>query len=115
MATVLANMSMSLDGFIADLSDGVEHLFGWYSNGDVTVPTADARWTFHPSEASAKHLRDGLTNVGALVCGRRLFNHTGGWGGNHPMGVPVFVVTHSVPDGWPREDAPFTFVTEGRL
>jgi dihydrofolate reductase len=27
--------------------------------------------------------------------------------------VPVFVVTHSVPDGWPREDAPFTFVTDG--
>ncbi|HEX8034428.1 MAG TPA: dihydrofolate reductase family protein, partial [Ktedonobacterales bacterium] len=36
-----------------------------------------------------------------------------GWGGNHPAGVPVFVVTHSVPDGWPRDDAPFTFVTEG--
>lgn len=29
------------------------------------------------------------------------------------MGVPVFVVTHTVPDSWPREDAPFTFVTDG--
>ncbi|MGV9772310.1 dihydrofolate reductase family protein [Streptosporangium sp. NPDC003464] len=36
-----------------------------------------------------------------------------GWGGNHPMDVPVFVVSHSVPDGWPREDAPFTFVGDG--
>jgi dihydrofolate reductase len=27
--------------------------------------------------------------------------------------VPVFVVSHTVPDGWPRDDAPFTFVTEG--
>jgi dihydrofolate reductase len=26
---------------------------------------------------------------------------------------PVVVVTHSVPEGWPREDAPFTFVTDG--
>jgi hypothetical protein len=25
----------------------------------------------------------------------------------------VFVVTHSVPAGWPREDLPFTFVTDG--
>jgi dihydrofolate reductase len=25
----------------------------------------------------------------------------------------VFVVTHQVPAGWPRDDAPFTFVTEG--
>jgi dihydrofolate reductase len=37
----------------------------------------------------------------------------GAWGGNHPMGRPVVVVTHSVPDGWPREDAPFTFATDG--
>lgn len=29
MATVVADMSMSLDGFIADPDDGVEHLFGW--------------------------------------------------------------------------------------
>ncbi|MGZ3598772.1 MAG: dihydrofolate reductase family protein [Ktedonobacterales bacterium] len=109
----MANMSMSLDGFIADPSDGVEHLFGWYNNGDVTVPTADPRWTFHTSAASAAYLRETFANVGALVAGRRLFDVANGWGGNHPAGVPVFVVTHSVPDGWPRDDAPFTFVTEG--
>lgn len=113
MATVVADMSMSLDGFIADRSDGVEHLFGWFDNGDVPVPTADPRWTFHTSEASAAHLRNMLSKVGALICGRRLFDVAQGWGGHHPTGVPVFVVTHTVPDGWPREDAPFTFVTDG--
>ncbi len=113
MARVVAEMSMSLDGFIADPSDGVEHLFGWYSNGDVVTPSADPRWVFHTSEASAGHLRNALANVGALIAGRRLFDLTSGWGGSHPMGVPVFVVTHSVPDGWPREGAPFTFVTDG--
>jgi dihydrofolate reductase len=113
MAKVVADMSMSLDGFIADLSDGVEHVFGWYNNGDVTVPTADPRWTFHTSEASAGHLREALANIGALVCGRRLFDVAQGWGGSHPLGVPVFVVTHTVPEGWPRDDAPFTFVTAG--
>ena len=113
MTRVVTEMSMSLDGFIADPSDGVEHLFGWYSSGPVEVPTADPRWTFHLSEASAAHLREAFASVGALVCGRRLFDHTQGWGGNHPLGVPVFVVSHSVPDGWPRPDAPFTFVTDG--
>ncbi len=33
MATVVANMSMSLDGFIADPSDEVGPLFDWYNKG----------------------------------------------------------------------------------
>jgi dihydrofolate reductase len=113
MTKVIANMSMSLDGFIADPSDGVEHLFKWYGNGDVPVPTAQPDRTFRTSAASAEHLREAFDTIGALVSGRRLFDLTGGWGGNHPAGVPVFVVTHNVPDDWPRDDAPFTFVTSG--
>jgi len=113
MAIVIADMTMSLDGFIADPSDGVGRLFGWFENGPITVPTADSRWTFHTSEASAGYLREMLPNIGALIAGRRLFDIAEGWGGNHPTGVPVFVVTHSVPDGWPRDDAPFTFITDG--
>jgi dihydrofolate reductase len=58
----------------------------------------------------APHTRR-FARIGALVAGRHWFDVTGGWGGNHPMGVPVFVVTRTVPDGWPRDDAPFTFVT----
>jgi hypothetical protein len=30
MTRVIANMSMSLDGFIADEVDGVGELFGWF-------------------------------------------------------------------------------------
>ena len=37
---VIAEMSMSLDGFIADHSDAVGPLFDWYFNGEVEVPTA---------------------------------------------------------------------------
>jgi dihydrofolate reductase len=113
VSTVTANMSMSLDGFIADPKDGVEHLFGWYGNGPVETPTADPRWTFRTSEASAAKLRQALDECGALVCGRRLFDLTQGWGGSHPMGVPVFVVTHAAPQDWAHPDAPFTFVTDG--
>jgi dihydrofolate reductase len=110
MAKVSAEMSMSLDGFIADEADGVDELFGWYGNGDVVVPTADPRWTFMVTKASAEHLRPAFSGgVGALVCGRRVFDQTQGWGGHHPVGAPVFVVSHSVPDGWPRDDSPTTF------
>ena len=110
MGKVVAEMSMSLDGFIADESDGVQELFGWYGNGEVEVPTADPRWTFKVSPASAEHLRPAFSGaVGALVCGRRIFDLTEGWGGRHPIGAPVFCVSHSVPQGWPREDSPTTF------
>lgn len=47
------------------------------------------------------------------MVGRRLFDFTEGWGGVHPMDKPVVVLSHTVPDGWPREGAPFTFVSDG--
>lgn len=113
MATLVADMSMSLDGFIADPNDEVGPLFDWFTTGPVEIPTADDRWTFKTYEPSAEQLREALSTVGALICGRRIFDLTHAWGGRHPMGCPVVVVTHSVPDGWPRPDAPFTFVTDG--
>lgn len=113
MATVVADMSMSVDGFIADRNDQVGPLFDWLTAGPVTTPSADERWTFETDEASAKVLSEALVTVGALLAGRRIFDITKGWGGHHPIGCPVVVVTHSVPDGWPRADAPFTFVTDG--
>jgi dihydrofolate reductase len=36
-----------------------------------------------------------------------------GWGGSHPVGVPVFVVTHHVPEQVPKGTTTFTFVTDG--
>ena len=33
MSKVIAGFSMSLDGFVADPDDGVEHVFEWYSAG----------------------------------------------------------------------------------
>jgi hypothetical protein len=113
MATEFADMSMSLDGFVADPDDRVGPLFDWYGNGDVEVPTAfPDRWTFRTSEASARYLRQAMHRMGALVAGRRLFD-VGGWGETgQPWGVPLFVVTHSVPEWWPRADAPVPFTFE---
>jgi dihydrofolate reductase len=114
MTKVFTGASMSLDGYIAGPGEsGFEHLFKWYGNGDVVVPTTDEELTMRMTPVSAEHFRSLMDMTGALVVGRRLFDSTGGWGGNHPLGVPVVVLTHSVPDGWPREGAPFTFVTDG--
>jgi hypothetical protein len=44
-----------------------EHLFDWYGNGDVTVPTTDPNMTLHMSEASARHYREILDDTGAIV------------------------------------------------
>jgi dihydrofolate reductase len=98
MGRIFSHMTMSLDGFIADPGDGVGELFGWYEGGPVTVPSADERWSFSVDEDSARMLREVMAATGALVCGRRLFDHTGGWGDSHPMGAPVVVVTHQAPD-----------------
>jgi dihydrofolate reductase len=114
MTKVYTGASMSLDGYIAGPAEtGFEHLFKWYGNGEVEVPTTHPELTPRMTPVSAEHFRQIIDMTGALVVGRKLFDSTNGWGGNHPMGVPVVVVTHSVPEGWPRDDAPFTFVTDG--
>lgn len=114
MTKVCTGASMSLDGYISGPGEtGFEHLFKWYENGDVAVPTAKPDMTMKMTAVGAEHVRSLMERTGALVVGRNLFDYTNGWDGNHPLGLPVVVVTHSVPDGWPREDAPFTFVTDG--
>ncbi len=114
MGMVFTGASMSLDGYISGPGEtGFEYLFRWYNNGDVVVPTTHPEIPIQVSDVSARHLRQLIDMTGALVVGRKLFDFTDGWGGNHPLGRPVVVMTHTVPDGWPRPDAPFTFVTDG--
>jgi dihydrofolate reductase len=109
MATVVADMSMSLDGFVAGPNDEVDEVFSWITAGDVAVESENPDLEYKVDEASAEELQG--SNVKALVIGRRTFDLAGGWGGTHPVGVPVWIPTHDPPDGW--DDAPFTFVTEG--
>src|SRR5918996_3601291 len=114
MSKVYTGASMSLDGYISGPGEsGFEHLFKWLGSGDVEVPTAKPDMTMRMTPVSAEHWREVMDISGALVVGRKLFDFTSGWGGLHPMGVPVVVLTHSVPDGWEREGEHFTFVTDG--
>ena len=113
MTKVTTGATMSLDGFIADEQHGgFDYLFQWYDAGDVETqyPTG---MTVKTSRASADHLRDLLDRSGALVVGRTLFDIAKGWDGKHPMGVPVVVLTHSVPEGWEPEGEWFVFVSTG--
>ena len=115
MGQVIASASMSLDGYIAKRDNTIGRLFDWLQNGPVEVRTATPGITLHLSPASAGYWQEWVGGVGALVCGRTLFDFTGGWGGTHTIGVPVVVVTHQVPTDWvdAHPDAPFTFVPEG--
>jgi dihydrofolate reductase len=114
MSMVIAIMSMSLDGFVADPDDGVSEVFDWYFNsGNVEIETGGSdSMTFKVSEPSAEHVRGLFSELGAVITGRRTFEVARGWGGNHGWG-PAFVLTHQIPEGWPRPDSTVNFVTDG--
>jgi dihydrofolate reductase len=114
MSKVVAIMSMSLDGFVADSNDGVGEVFDWYMNsGDVEIHTGGSDpMTFRVSEPSAEHIRRLTAGLGAVLTGRRTFEVAQGWGGNHAWG-PAFVLTHQIPAGWPRPGSTVHFVTDG--
>jgi dihydrofolate reductase len=112
---VIADISMSLDGYVTgpdpDLSHGLGHgadqLHAWAVGSDDPV---DRRVLAHATESTA-----------AVVLGRRLFDIVDGPDGwNDEMGYgaglaatpPFFVVTHEPPASV-RLDLDFTFVTEG--
>jgi dihydrofolate reductase len=121
MGKVRTGHSTSLDGFIAGPNDGPEapmghggeRLLGWYAAGDTEYRLPGTEMVFKVSAQTAELLRETRTTTGALVTGRRTFDLTNGWGGRHPLDVPVFVVSHTVPqEEWVSEGSPFTFVTD---
>ena len=121
MGKVSTGLSMSLDGFIAGpndsperpLGEGGERLFAWYSGGDTEYRLPGTDMVFRISPQSDELLGEARAKMGAFVTGRRTFDITDGWGGRPPLGVPTFVLTHTVPREWVYEGSPFTFVTDG--
>ena len=114
MSTTIAIMSMSLDGYVADPDDGVAEVFDWYTNsGDVELHTGGSDpMTFRcPSRARST---SAASRPGWVPCSPVDAPSTPpqGWGGNHAWG-PAFVLTHHVPDGWPRPGSTVNFVTDG--
>lgn len=121
MTKVMADISMSLDGFIAGPDDTFEQPLG--AGGDRLH-----EWVYDLASWRQQHgmeggeggqdseiIAEGIANIGAVVIGRRMFDLAEEpWGDEPPFRVPVFVVTHR-----PRETlekaggTTFHFVTDG--
>lgn len=112
MGKIIAEFTMSLDGFIAGPEDNIKQLLSWYFNGDTDIPTAGGM-VLKVSQASAVLVRERFQTTGAIVTGRRDFDVSHAWGGNPPYDVPAFIVTHKAPQEWLKQGMPFTFVTDG--
>jgi dihydrofolate reductase len=115
MGKVVAQANMSLDGYVAKQDNTIGRLFDWLQNGEIETPTPAGDFDLHLTAPSSEHLQKWVSSLGALVCGRTLFEVAQGWQGRHTLDVPVVVVTHKVPTVWvdAHPDAPFTFVTGG--
>ena len=108
MGNVTANMSMSLDGFIAGPNVGVKNGLG---DGGERLH----EWMFPPKGNYQQVAAEMFKNVGAVIMGRQMFN-TGEepWGDDPPFHMPVFVLTHKPRGKLIKEGGTlFTFVTDG--
>ncbi|HXG40370.1 MAG TPA: dihydrofolate reductase family protein [Candidatus Limnocylindrales bacterium] len=110
MRLVYANMSMSLDGFIAGPNVRVGNGMG--DNGDDLHD-----WIFAgKSEAEVQaFMHEQFASVGAVLMGRRLFDvGIEPWGDEPAFRSPVFVVTHRPADPIAKDGGTtYTFVTDG--
>jgi dihydrofolate reductase len=115
MTKVVADISMSLDGFVTGPDPDLDHGLG---RGGEPLHT----WAISSDDpVDAEVLRDATERSGSVVMGRRLFDIIDGpqgwsdemgYGASHAATPSFFVVTHSAPDKV-RLDLDFTFVTEG--
>ncbi len=121
MGKLVADITMSLDGFITGPGDAPgrglgergEALHNWVMGGPWRYDDEARR--FAPVDVDRNVLQEAMGSTGAGIIGRRMFDVTGGWGGNPPGGpnARYFVLTHSVPREWAGRQSPFTFVTDG--
>ena|SRR5215211_2221355 len=74
MGTVQAQAIMSLDGYVAKPDNTIGRLFDWLQNGDIAIPTPSGDFTVHLTSPSSQHWRRWVASLGALVCGRTLFD-----------------------------------------
>lgn len=113
MTRVVADISISLDGFVTGPDPGPTQGLG--RGGDALH-----RWAVDaPSDLDAAILRDATERSGAVVMGRRLFDIVDGpdgwtdemgYGAGRAAKPPFFVVTHQPPASV-RLDLDFTFVS----
>jgi dihydrofolate reductase len=107
----MLDISTSLDGYISRADDDPGPIHDWLFAGETPNRYNHA---FKTSAESTPILDEMFETTGALVVGRRTYDLTDGWGGNHPFpGAPAVVVTHRAPSSVPDGTTPFTFGTHG--
>lgn len=115
MTKVIADISVSLDGFVTGPDPGPENGLG--DGGDALH-----EWAFSEEPDEQKLLSDGAARSGAVVLGRRLFDVVdgpGGWSdeigyGAREAAKPAFVVvTSNAPASVRLTGLDWTFVTTG--
>jgi dihydrofolate reductase len=94
-------MTMSLDGYIAGPDD----------SPDAPLGTGGFRlfnWLDHRHDPGPNgQVLDEMVSTRAMISGRRTYELANHWGGDHHDGVPIFVLTHHVPDDAPPGDVRF--------
>ena len=88
-------MTVSVDGFVAGPDDSVDAPMG--VGGFRLFNWLDRR---HEPGPDGQVVTESLATR-AVIAGRRSYEHAGRWQGDHHDGVPVFVLTHDVPDDPP--------------
>ncbi|MFE2180450.1 dihydrofolate reductase family protein [Streptomyces sp. NPDC059455] len=115
MTRIIADISVSLDGFVTGPDPGPDSALG---AGGEALHT----WAFSNDPDDRRVLREGTVRSGAVVLGRRLFDVVDGpdgWDdtigyGAAEVGKPAFVVvTSSPPESVRLTDLDWTFVTTG--
>ncbi|MEV6995434.1 dihydrofolate reductase family protein [Streptomyces sp. NPDC093228] len=115
MTRIIADISVSLDGFVTGPDPGPHSGLG---SGGEALHT----WAFSDDPDDRRVLREATARSGAVVLGRRLFDLVdgpNGWDdttgyGAREVGKPTFiVVTTSPPESVRLTDLDWTFVTTG--
>ena len=95
MGLIRLYMTISVDGYVTGPRESVDEpmgvggfrLFNWLDRRDDPGPSGQVY-----AEVMATR---------AVISGRRTYEHAGRWQGDHHDGVPIFVLTHDVPDDPP--------------
>jgi dihydrofolate reductase len=130
MSKVRADISVSLDGYVAGpnqsmeepLGEGGERLHDWIV--PLKAWREPAGMEGGEENANTPVVNEAFANVGAEIMGRGKFGPPsrgdwgddawrGWWGDNPPFHKPVFVLTHHEREPLTLADTTFTFVTDG--
>lgn len=118
MGTVRADISMSLDGYVAGshdglgrgLGDGGEPLHSWVMGGPWTY---DAGGSFDATGVDREVMDETFDGLGAAIVGRRMYDVVDGWGEEEAFPAPVFVLTSRPAPVRTVGRSSYTFVTDG--